>query len=72
MKLTREDESLLAAVCEGSWWAALRLAYIVDKPREAVSLALQRLKRRGLVEADGYLWRASQAGRTALANKEDR
>lgn len=65
-KLTGEDREVLSALCDGRWWAAVRLANIVGKTRPETSKVLRRLKRRGYAEADVYLWQATEAGRAAL------
>lgn len=61
MDSSRELSQAVSGVVLGHmqhhWWAAYRLAIELRSDRPAVSRALRSLKRRGLVETSGQLWR---------------
>lgn len=55
------DQWVLSKMREGSWWAACKLASELKTSRPSLDNSLRRLKRRGLVETGGQLWRALPA-----------
>ncbi|WP_164919480.1 MarR family transcriptional regulator [Hansschlegelia zhihuaiae] len=56
---TSEEVRVHEILCaSGHWCSAYIIASRLGLSRAAVSRAMQRMKRRGLVEADGHCWRA--------------